>query len=151
MVFGSGCAKNACVAEEGCDTGEPSLEPTGPVTVSVKWLESTTLEVKISGMPEGQFGIVEAGLGDSGWVGEDCPDGPYCHTVFEGDNYFSSIRFEDGDWDGTLDNDETWLHRDGMQNQVWAVLSHGGRCQTAGGENEDLYSYYVDAQACPTN
>jgi hypothetical protein len=151
MVLGPSCSKNDCVDEDGCDTAEVDLEPTGPVTVSVKWIESTILEVKIDGMIEGQFGMVEAGLEGLGWYGEDCPDGPYCHRVLEGDNYFTSIQYQDEPWDGTLENDETWLHRDGMQNHVWAVLSHGGKCQTAGGENEELYSYYVDSQACPTN
>ena len=146
-----GCAKNECVDADGCDTGEESFEPTGPVSVSVKWVESTTLEVTVSGMIKGTFGIVEAGLGNTGWYGEDCPDGPYCHEIVEGDNYFTSVRSRGQDWDGTLDNDETWLHRDGMQNQVWAVLSYEGRCQKAGGENEELFTYCVDNQACPTN
>jgi hypothetical protein len=141
--WGMGCSKNECLSEAGCDTGEMDLEPTGPVTVSVKWHESTILRVEVAGMVQGWFGIV-----GEGWEGESCPDGPYCHQVFEGANYFSSQRFLGAEWDGTLDNDQTWLHREGLPSQVWAVLSNGGRCQGVGGENEELYVYF-EQLACP--
>jgi len=148
----SGCSKDECVDEEGCDTGEESYEPTGGVTVNVTWAASTQLSIEFLGAKRAYFGIVEPAGG--GWKGEDCPEGPYCHALINPDDELGgihnlvSIRSEGDEWDGTVENDETWMHRDGMQNQVWALFSWGGKCLKVGGTNSDLFDHYEE-YGCP--
>ena len=155
MMVGAGCASDECVDEEGCDGEEESYEPEGDVKVKVSWTESTQLSVELEGVKRGYFGIVEAGMGTTGWYGEDCPDGPYCHELItEGDlttgvHYLVSVFPMGQDkWDGTLRDGETWTHREGLEKQVWALFSWEGKCLKMGGEDEELYDHY-SAKACP--
>ena len=155
MASLTACSSDECVDEDGCEEGLVSYEPTGDVGVTVKWTESTQLEVNIAGVSRGYFGIVEAGMGATGWYGEDCPEGPFCHELiteddlFEGTHYLVSVNgVGQENWDGTLDVGQTWMHRDGLEKQVWALFSWDGRCLKMGGEDETLYEYY-SAKACP--
>lgn len=154
IVF-AGCSKDECADEEGCDSGgsEESYEPTGTVSVEVRWAESTNLQVTFEGVKRARFGIVEPG----GWLGEDCPDGDYCHDLINpGDelagshNLVSIQTGTDADryWDGTLGVKQTWMRREDMEGQVWALFSWGGQCLKVGGEDDTLYDHYVH-YGCP--
>ena len=71
MAMSAGCASDECVAEDGCDGEEESFEPEGDVSVKVSWSESTQLTIELGGVQRAYFGIVEAGMGETGWYGED--------------------------------------------------------------------------------
>lgn len=154
-ILFAGCAKDECVDENGCDSGGPeeSYEPTGTVEVTVQWTQSTNLSVAFTGVSRARFGIVEPG----GWIKEDCPDGDYCHELINpgeelaGSHNLTSIQTltdADREWDGTLSGKETWMHREDMASQVWALFSWGGKCLKVGGEDNSLYDYYAEF-GCP--
>ena len=155
MAMSAGCASDECVDEDGCDGEEETYEPDGDVSVKVTWSESTQLTIELGGVQRAYFGIVEAGMGETGWYGEDCPDGPYCHELINQDDLTSGTHYlvsvftmGQENWDGTLREGETWMHREGLEKQVWGLFSWDGSCLKMGGEDEELYAHYA-AKACP--
>ena len=155
VIMSAACASDECVSDDDCEAEEESYEPEGDVSVKVRWSESTQLTIELDGVQRAYFGIVEAGMGETGWYGEDCPDGPYCHELVNQDDSLAGTHYlvsvstmGQENWDGTLLDGETWMHRDGLEKQVWALFSWDGSCIKTGGEDETLYDYYT-AKACP--
>ena len=144
VAMSVGCTKSECISADGCDTAvEEEPGPTGPVEVVFNWVTPAALEVEISGLSRGIFGLAETGLGGTGYYGEDCVSPlAICHPVEEGANTFQSQhRIATGvDWDGLLDDGETAFHQDTEENLTYAVWTVDGECVAVFGHDVEFYA-----------
>ena len=139
-----GCTKSECINADGCDTAaEEDPGPTGPVEVTFNWVTPAALEVEVSGLSQGVFGVAETGLGGTGYYGEDCVSPlAICHPVEEGANtVISQHKNATGvDWDGLLEEGETALHQDTEENLTYAVWTTEGECVAVFGHDVEFYA-----------
>ena len=149
VAMSVGCTKSECINEDGCDTAaEVDPGPTGPVEVIFNWVTPVALEVEVSGLRTGVFGVAETGLGGTGYYGEDCVSPlAICHTVQEGANTFLSQHQNATGvpWDGLLEEGETALHQDTEENLTYAVWTVDGdglldECVAVFGHDVEFYA-----------
>ena len=73
-------------------------------------------------------------MGETGWYGEDRPEGAFIVTssstkmISRRERTTSSVfpRWARRTGTGLCEKGETWMHRDGLEKQVWALFSWDG-------------------------
>jgi hypothetical protein len=141
----AGCASSECKegadcsADSGSDT-DPG--PSGPQTATFTWIDGANLEVVVTNVGTGTFGMAETGRGGAGWYSENCIDGPYCHTIHDGVNSFLSVHENATGvpWDGALQENETLMHQSSEENITYAVWDSTGACVVSEGHQPDYYA-----------